>query len=261
MRVRRFLHLILFAVAALLLWQGVSTWGRTVPVPLPTTTRGGTEEPPLVVQPARVSAVGAQFAEIIADKDLFAPTRKRATVAGPQATSVPPPSHLKLVGVLLFSDRQEALLADSSQGGKVAHVRQGESIGSYRLIKMTAGQITLALGQDGGEVTLPLTVVDSQTAARAPRLMPTQRPGVPGRPPGPLVRGQPVPPRPGQPVPVPQQPPQPTQEETQAIRQNIQRLQQRLRQMRRQAARETAEEPDPSEEEEDSGDENNGDEE
>lgn len=258
MRIRRFLHLILFVVAVLLLWQGVSTWSHTVPVPLPHATPGATAEPPLVIPPARSPDAGEQFAEVIADKDLFAPTRRRATVEGPQATSVPPPSHLKLVGVLMVADRQEALFMDSSQGGKVVRIRPGEAIGSYRLTKLTPGYATLALGQEGGEVTLPLTVLDSATAAQAPQFITAiQRPGIQGRR-GPLMRGQPIPGQPGQPIPVPQQP---TREETQAIRQNIQRLQQRLRQMRRQAAPKTAEEPDTGDGEEDSGDEEMGEEE
>ncbi|MGH7960510.1 MAG: hypothetical protein ACRERD_01635 [Candidatus Binatia bacterium] len=248
MRIRRFLHVLLFACALLLLWQVVVTWSRTQPVPL--AAQSPITEPPLVFPLVPAPEAGRELAKVIADKDLFSPTRSRATVEGsPTTATIPPPSHLKLVGVILLPGREEAFFADSSQGGKVSSVRQGETIGSYRLAQVTSAQATLVVGQNGEEVSLPLLVLDSGTAAKAPRSLLTaltaqRRGGVPGRP-G-QVRPLPTPTRPGQPLAAPAQP---LQAETQAIRQNIQQLHQRLRQIRKQAVRESRGESETDDEE------------
>src|SRR5262249_58793130 len=54
--------------------------------------------------------VGKQYANTIADKDLFVPSRGRAQPPEAKpAAAVPPPSHLKLVGVVLNRGKEEAL--------------------------------------------------------------------------------------------------------------------------------------------------------
>src|SRR5262249_24678936 len=176
--------------------------------------------------------VGKQYANTIADKDLFVPSRGRAQPPEAKpAAAVPPPSHLKLVGVVLSRGKEEALFADSSQGGKVVRVRKGEALGSYKLIGLAPLQATLTIGPDGQEVSLPLLGIDSGTAGQAQRLMPP--PQVKRNPPRPgQVVGRQVPPQPPPgraAVPPPQVSPQ--HQETRAIRQNIQQLQQRLRQI------------------------------
>lgn len=231
MRIRRFLHFFLFVCVLLLLWQVVLTWSRTLPVSLATPPRDVQEEAPIVFSPTPLPAMGTQFAEVIADKDLFSSSRRRASTNGATvAATVPPPSHLKLVGVFLVEGREEALFADSSQGGKVLRVRKGETVGAYQLTGITSTQATLAVGQNGDEVSLPLLVLDSGTAAKTPNSLLAPPRGTPGRP-G-QIQPMPTPGRPGQ-----QQAAiaQPMHNETQVIRQSIQQLQQRLRQIRRQA--------------------------
>ena len=245
MRVRRFLHIVLLLVAGVLMWQVVATWSRPFPSTDSPAQDGVEKEKSLL--PAQESApqAGKQFAEVISDKDLFAPSRSRAVKEStPVAAAVAPPSHLKLVGVVLSPDREEAFFADSTQGGKVVRVRKGDTLGSYRLAQVTPLQATLALGEDGEEVSLPLLVLDSGTAAKGPHLMPAvPQPGRPGQ-----ARPAAVPGRGGGP---PAAAVPPAQNESQAIRQNIQQLQQRLRQIRRQAAREGANEAEQQEEEPD----------
>lgn len=228
MRVRRFLHIVLFSIACLLAWQIVEAWRRPLEAQHSTAPQN-LEEKPLPVFHTPPPQTGKLYASIIADKDLFVPSRSRAAVEVKPVVSVPPPSHLKLVGVVLAHGREEALFADSTQGGKVARVRKGEALGAYKLVEVAPLQATLTLGQDGDQVSLPLLVIDSNTAAQGPHLMPAivrgnqgRRAQSQGRQAIPLGNNEDE----GQ-----------TQSEAHAIRQNIQQLQQRLRQIRRQAVR------------------------
>lgn len=241
MRVRRFLHLLLFVIVALLMWKIGETWRRPLEEARSSTQPNPSEEKSMPSQQLPTLQVGKRYAEVITDKDLFVPSRSRALKEATPAVAVPPPSHLRLVGVLRTADREEAFLADSTQGGKVVRVRKGELIGSYRLVNVAPLQATLSMGQDGDEVSLPLLVLDSGTAGQAQRLLPSAMRANQGR------GGQPAG-RPGMPAGRPGAPPAAeatSQNETHAIRQNIQQLQQRLRQLRRQA------DPDEEDEEED----------
>ncbi len=228
MRIRRFIHLLLFFIAIVFLWRIVETWRRTPPTLTVAPQSQLPEEAPLRFAPAPVPAIGKQLAQVITEKDLFSPSRSRATEeVQPTAASVPPPAHLKLVGVVLFPDHEEAFFVDSSQGGKAVRVRKGETLGSYHLVEVMPLQATLTLGQEGEEVSLPLMVIDSGTAARAPRLIPPVAQAVPS-----LARA-----RQARAVAAGGE----ITDETQAIRQNIQQLQRRLRQIRRQNIRQEAE--------------------
>ncbi len=249
MRVRRFVHILLFLLVSLLLWQITETWRRPLEEQQSATQQNPSEEAPLSLLSSPQAEVGKQYAMTIADKDLFTPSRGRTQVETKPVVSVPPPSHLKLVGVLLTGGKEEALFADASQGGKVVRASKGEVLGSYKLVGIFPLQATLTLGQEGEEVNLPLLVIDSATAGQAPHLTPQSVKGAQGAPaPG---RPMPQPPvgRAAAPPPV-----APAQQETHAIRQNIQQLQQRLRQIRKQAARNgnAAEEGEEGDDEEDS---------
>lgn len=189
--------------------------------------------------------MGKRYAEVITDKDLFTPSRSRALKESAPVVTVPPPSHLRLVGILRTVDREEAFFADSTQGGKVVRVRKGESIGSYRVVSVNPLQATLTMGQDGDEVSLPLLVLDSGTAGQAQRLLPAAMRANQGRPGQPPVRPGMSAGRPGM-TPSATDTPPPT--ETHAIRQNIQQLQQRLRQLRKQASRDNNDEEEDTEE-------------
>lgn len=246
MRVRRFLHLLLLLLAGVLAWLTVMTWRRPLPVMEAAAPSGGEKDDPLPSAQMLTPEMGKQFAEAIADKDLFSPSRSRAPKEqSAPLVAVPPPSHLKLVGVVLSAEREEAFFADASQGGKVVRARKGESVGSYYLALVTPLRAVLTLGKDGAEVNLDLLVVDSGTAARGPHLIPAvAHPAAVRMQPGQVLPGGVVPTRGGGPG----VPPVPSpQNETQAIRQNIQQLQQRLRQVRRQAAREAASNPEEGE--------------
>lgn len=230
MRVRRFLHILLLVGVFALLWQVVTTWRRPVPDLVAASQESPPGEAPLPLGSEAVPGAGKQLATTISDKDLFSPSRSRviAEVAPIQET-IPPPSHLKLVGVFLTPKREEAFFVDSSQGGKVVRVRKGETLGSYRLVAVTPLHASMTTGQDGEEVSLPLTLLDSPSATKAPRLVPTgQRAGVQRA--GQVKEGAAqaqggIPDEAG-------------------VRQDILRLQQRLRQIRRKAIRAQAEAED-----------------
>lgn len=236
MRVRKFLHLFLFLVVGIFSWRIAETWWRPLEEQRPPGQPSAEEETPLPISHSLSPQVGKRYADAIADKDLFVPSRTRALVEGKAVVAVPPPSHLKLVGVLLARGKEEAFFADSSQGGKVVRARTGETLGSYKLVGLSSSQATLTMGQDGDEVSMPLLVLDSNTAVQAQRLMPAQMRQGAGRLAQQLRQGVQPQPGAGRPGVTPpgaeSQPPA----EARAIRQNIQQLQQRLRQIRKQAA-------------------------
>ena len=138
-----------------------------------------------------------------------------------QPSRPPPPSHLTLVGVLLTPGREVAFLADSSQGNRVTRVQRGEQIDLYRLTRLTASEATLSLGDDAGEVALPLALLSSKKAKSLPRLRPKKASAVK------QARQQ-----------AESQPAEAGGDDPAQIRENIRQLQRRLRTIRRQAARE-----------------------
>lgn len=235
MRFRRFLHFLLFALVCLLMWQIAETWRRPLEEQRSSAQQSPIKEKSLPSPQAAPPQLGKRLADIIASKDLFVPSRGRVQVEEQPVVTVPPPSHLKLVGVVLTDRKEEAFFSDSTQGGKVVRLRKGESLGSYKLINVAPLQATLTVGQDGGdEVNLPLLVLDSNTASQAPMLIPPPRVNQGrGNLAGRLASA------PGDPGAV--DPQDASRSEAHAIRQNIRQLQRRLRQLRRQAARANAE--------------------
>ena len=226
MRIRRFFHIILAVIALGIVWQVASTWSRAMPGVPSESARTPKKDRPATALPARRIRAGQRLAQQITDKDLFSPDRKRPVVVQqPVATTEPPPppSHLTLVGVLLTPSRQEAFLSDSSQGNRVTRVQKGEQIGDlYHLTRLTASEATLALGNGGGEVALPLALLSSKKSKSLPRLAPRKATAAKQA-----------------------QQPAETQAAVEAgsddparIRENIRQLQRRLRTIRRQAARE-----------------------
>ena len=225
MRIRRFFHTILAVIALGIVWQMVSTWSRAMPGVPSESARTRTQERAATALPVRAMRVGQRLAQQITDKDLFSPDRQRPVVVQqPVATTAPPPppSHLTLVGVLLTPGRQEAFLADSSQGNRVTRVQKGEQIGDlYRLTRLTAAEATLSLGNGGGEVALPLALLSSTKAKSLPQLIPKKAPVA--------KQAQPQAESPAA---------EADGDDPARIRENIRQLQRRLRTIRRQAARE-----------------------
>ncbi len=239
MRIRRFFHTILAVIALGIVWQTVNTWSRALPGVQPEPARAQKNDRSATALPVRSIQTGQRLARQITNKDLFSPDRKRPAVAQQTvaAEPPPPPSHLTLVGVLLTPGREEAFLADSSQGNQVTRVQKGESVGDlYRLTRLTAAEATLTLGNGGGEVALPLALLSSNKAKSLPRLAPKKAP----------VKKQARQPAADQAA------VEANSDDPAQIRDNIRQLQRRLRTIRRRAARERqaeqqAAEPEPPE--------------
>ena len=224
MRIRRFFHTILALIALGIVWQTVSTWVRAMPEVQPEAARAQKKDRAATALPARRIRTGQRLARQITDQDLFSQDRQRPVVAQPTVSvePPPPPSHLTLVGVLLTPGREEAFLADSSQGNRVTRVQKGEQIERYRLTRLTASEATLSLGDDGGEVALSLALLSSTKAKDLPRLTPRKAPAA----------------KRVQPSAENQAGAEADSDDPARIRENIRQLQRRLRLIRRQAARE-----------------------
>jgi hypothetical protein len=242
MRIRTVMHALLVLVILLVGGKIIAAWRRPAPA-----VSGDAEAPPSPAPdgggvPASLTPEASNaLVMTIAQNDLFSPDRGAAPPPPPEKApeTVPPPSHLKLVGVVLTRSRAEAFLSDSSQGNKVVRVKQGDSIGQYQLLQVGKSEVKLSLGAGGGVAPLRLNILDSATSQQAPRLIPNVAPPQVGSGrPGPGAGRFAVPPNadPNQEAAAPA----PAPEEAQALRENIQRMQQRLRRIRRRAAREEA---------------------
>lgn len=231
MRIRRALEISLGLVVLLLLWQIGATWRRPLPPPLaesvPPQGQAPRTRPPSRMTPESL----APQVDVIAAKNLFDPDRGRVEeiVTTEPTKVVPPPSHLKLVGIVVSRSQTEAMFTDATQGGKAVRVKQGDTLGEYHLLSVTPTEVKLGMGTDGGEVTLALAILESGLAAQAPQMMvPDPQAGIPqGRHPDGLSQQEPPMDSTGENA---------SQEEAQALRENIQQMQQRLRQIRRRAA-------------------------
>ena len=190
--------------------------------------RGGkrANEKPPAVQPATLVTT-------IVDKDLFDPSRQKATeeVKAPPPKEAPPPPGLTVVGIRILGDRDsEAFITDASQANQQRRLRIGDEVGGYTVKSIQPSRVTLA-SATGDKITLNLAVDKSgasgtpgkpgapprpgqpataNAASPAAGIQPTPpgagfqpprpgRPGMPARPPGP---GAP-PPAPGAPAPSP----------------------------------------------------------
>ena len=279
MRVRRFLHLILLLGACGLVWQVWLTWSHSRP-PIVTNPPSSLDAPIQTISQAGPRA-GNKLSQLIIAKNLFSPDRRTAKEEAPkkeEKSPVPPPRHLKLVGVFLADGRKEAFFTDSSKGGKVVRVADGGTLESYHVTRLTHSEAVLTLGKGGEEVSLRMNVQKSIDAAKAPRIIPVRpKPQSQAKPTeegakGRSRQGQAAPQ--GQAVPQGQAPRQqgspsyesilgggatpapvlganttPTaaaasgngQDEALSIRQNIRQMQRRLREIRRDRARQRRE--------------------
>ena len=178
MRLRRFVHMILLLGVCGLAWQVFLAWSHTHPLIVADPSPGLTKDLPSLPQAG--PATGKKLVGVIADKNLFAPDRrpaKKIPELNPVAQKpvVPPPDHLKLVGIFMADGRLEALFVDSSKGGKVTRVSSGDSFDAYHLTRLTHSEATLALGPGGDEVSLSLDIQKSSEAVKAPRTAPPRR--------------------------------------------------------------------------------------
>lgn len=175
MRIRRFLHVILLLGACGLVWKVWLTWSHTWP-PIATNTPSSLNAYVPMVSRAG-PGTGKKLSRLITQKNLFSPDRRTAKEEAPKQKEkppVPPPKHLKLVGVVLTGGRKEAFFTDASRGGKVVRVMAGGVFESYQVTRLTHSEAVLTLGKGGEEVSLRINVQKSIDAAKAPRIIPAR---------------------------------------------------------------------------------------
>ena len=76
MRIRRFFHIILAAIALVIVWQMVTTWTQAMPDVQPEAARAQKKERAATALPRRAMRTGQRLARQTTDKDLFSPDRK-----------------------------------------------------------------------------------------------------------------------------------------------------------------------------------------
>lgn len=259
MRIRRFLHLILLLGACGLVWKVWSTWSHSWPPIVTNTPSSLNARVPMVSRAG--PEIGKRLSQLITAKNLFSPDRRTArdeVPKKPEKPLVPPPKHLKLVGVVLTGGRNEALFSDASKGGKVVRVMAGGVFESYQVARLTHSEAVLTLGEGGREVSLRINVQKSIDAAKAPRIIPARpKPQAKAKPTeegaeGGRSEGKAPPVLGGSSAPAPvlgagtaeaavttaSSASGEGQDEALSLRQNIRQLQRRLREIRRQRARE-----------------------
>jgi len=191
---------LLIVIALLLTLEIARTWGRSLP-PVETGARGADPAPKgdgaengkggdakagrrdrggkrgganekVAVQPATLVAT-------IVDKDLFDPSRQKASeeVKPPPPKETAPPPGLTVVGIRMLGDRDsEAFITDASQANQQRRLRVGDQVGGYTLKTIQPSRVTLA-SATGDTITLSLAV--DKSGGGAPRPGGPPRPGQP----------------------------------------------------------------------------------
>lgn len=174
------LNAVLGLIVILLVVQLVRTWTRSLP-PVEVSARASAPtDSPRGERGKRSKRGGAErevppavMVATIVNKDLFDPSRQKATATPEVVAEVPketgPPPNLSLVGVRILGRDREAFLIDTGKGNIQQRLREGDEIGGFTLKTIEARRVTL--NNPGGEViNLTLTVETNSTGT----------PGVPG---------------------------------------------------------------------------------
>ncbi len=190
---------VLVLIVLLLGLQIARTWGRTLPPvemaerhadPTPKTEgkaegkaggrRGGKRG-----APEKVEQQPAVLVATIVNKDLFDPSRQKATeeVKAPPPKEIGPPPNLTLVGVRMIGGDREVLLTDAAQANQQRRLRIGDQVGGYTLKTVHPSRVTLA-SATGETITLSLAIEKSGGGGGVPKPPggPTPRPGQPAAP-------------------------------------------------------------------------------
>lgn len=147
----RLLNLILVAAIAVVGWRVYTTWTVTE-LQVDAGSRG--RPPQGAMPPTARTPPAPRLAMTITERDLFDETRRAPTVATVEAAPVPPPD-VELIGVLMVGSEPEAVIKDSTGGGKPRHVIAGDDVEGYTVSAITASEVVLT-SPAGEEVPLPL---------------------------------------------------------------------------------------------------------
>jgi hypothetical protein len=187
---------VLLGVIVLLLGLEIArTWARSLP-PVDFSARPAEETPQSNGprgeahgrakrgQAAQAPPSPATMVATIVNKDLFDPSRQKATDEPKAAVAkeAAPPPNLTLVGVRIFGHDTEAFVTDASQGNQQKRMRIGDQVSGYTVKTIEPRRVTLA-NAAGDVVKLDLTIEKSGGGA-PPKPGQPPRPPVPGQPPG-----------------------------------------------------------------------------
>jgi hypothetical protein len=224
------LDVLLLAGATALGLQLHRIWTEPAPAAAaPATAPAAAAEPPAAAAATRPPGPSAMAYGVIAERNLFSPTRTeaapeppRATAATVAATGVPvrPAEKPRLFGVVIGADGGARAYLWDPQTKRVFGYKVGDSLADNRVEQITNDRVTLRRGTDVYDVLLrdPSKPKPPPSAQAAVPTMPPQapgfaQPGVPPQAPGfaqpgvPGTEGVPgMPPIPGQTV-LPGQPP------------------------------------------------------
>ena len=188
----------LLAVILIVLAVGIwTTWARSLPpepvverTPVGKTTPseprgGGGKGKRGAPDKAAAAAVTPQaLVTAIVERDLFDPSRQKATEDAAKVVAVPketgPPPGVSVVGIRILGKDREALVTDQSQGTQQRRLRVGDQVGGYTVQQIAASSLTLT-SPSGDPVTMTLNLEKGHggTPAKATPAVPP-RPGQPG---------------------------------------------------------------------------------
>jgi hypothetical protein len=192
---RRWLVLngVLAVIVLGLIVQVVRTWARTLP-PIEVASGGGKgiEMPARGGEGGKKSKRAAAAAEktaqtpvtlvtAIINKDLFDPTRQKATeeTKVTAAAHEPPPTGITLTGVRIFGKDREGFIIDAGQANSQRRIRIGDPVGNYTVKEIRTSYV-LITSQAGDEVKLTLELDKSKTGAPTGPTTTPRRPLAPG---------------------------------------------------------------------------------
>jgi hypothetical protein len=211
------LDVLLVAGAAFLGLQLHRIWTEPAPAAAAPASAPASPEPPVASAAARPPAPAATAYAVIAERNLFSPTRTEAAPEAPKppmptvaggAVPVRPTEKPRLYGVVIGADGGGRAYLWDPQTKRVFGYKVGDSLADTRVEQIANDRVTLRRGTDSYEVLLrdPSKPKPPPTAQAAvppvqPPVAETAQPSVPG---GEAVPG--MPPIPGQAV-APGQPP------------------------------------------------------
>ncbi len=138
--------------------------------------------------------------QIIAQKDLFRPSRTEWKVEGSKSPQTPPP---KLFGIMITDKDKVAILEDPSTNKRKTY-RTKDRIGSFVVSEIENNKVILMRGEE--RVVVSLREIKTLSQPRRPGALPARPGALPPRPvprsPAPAVQRPPLQPMPGEPMPM-----------------------------------------------------------
>jgi hypothetical protein len=184
---RRALLVVDVLLVTLVAFLGVRLYGawtaQPVTVPPAPAAGAGAESAPPAAPPAAAAPPLSVYA-IVAERNLFSPTRSEAAAEPPRPATAgplpPPPPKPRLYGVVLLPDGRARAYLEDPQRRRVFAYSVGDSVGDARLEQIDPDRVVLRRGAERLEILLH----DPTKPRSSPAPSAVQSPGAggPGRP-------------------------------------------------------------------------------